>query len=51
MWAAGGGKAETVKVLLAAGARTGIKDDRGLTALDMAREGKHLEVIALLESL
>jgi ankyrin repeat protein len=50
MWAAGNGKLATVKALLAAGARPGLKDNRGKTALDLAREGKHAEVVALLEN-
>jgi len=49
MWAAGNGKPATVRVLLAAGAKTGLKDNRGKTALDMAREAKYAEVVALLE--
>jgi ankyrin repeat protein len=50
MWAAGNGKPATVKALLAAGAKPGLKDNRGKTALDMAREGNYTEVVALLET-
>jgi ankyrin repeat protein len=49
MWAAGSGKTDTVKALLAAGAKPGLKDNRGKTALDIAREARHAEVVALLE--
>jgi uncharacterized protein len=50
MWAAGYGKTATVKTLLAAGAKPEFKDDRGKTALDIAREGNHLETVRLLEN-
>ena len=43
MWAAGFGKTAAVRVLLDAGARRTCADNRGQTALDMAREGKHDE--------
>jgi hypothetical protein len=36
-------------VLLQAGAKAGLKDDRGKTALDMARENKHAATVELLE--
>jgi uncharacterized protein len=49
MWAAGYGKTETVKALLDAGAKTAPKDDRGKTALDIAREGKYDATAKLLE--
>jgi ankyrin repeat protein len=49
MWAAGYGRNETVRVLLQAGARTELKDDRGKTALDIAREEKHGDTQKLLE--
>ena len=51
MWAAGYGKAATAQVLLAAGARPELKDDRGKTALDIAREGNFVETVMLLEPL
>ena len=50
MWAAGFGKTATVKVLLDAGARPDCKDNRGKTALDIAREGKHDETAKILAS-
>ena len=50
MWAAGFGKTAAVKVLLDAGARTDLRDNRGQTALDMAREGKHDETAKVLAS-
>jgi ankyrin repeat protein len=49
MWAAGQGHAETVKLLLAKGANKLLKDERGLTATDMAKEAKHAPVVDLLE--
>ena len=49
MWAAGQGHAETVKFLLAKGANKLLKDERNLTALDMAKEAKHALVVDLLE--
>jgi len=50
MWAAGYGRATTVKVLLEAGARADLRDNRGKTALDIAREQKHDEIVRLLET-
>jgi hypothetical protein len=50
MWAAGYGKTETVRALLAAGAKPELRDDRGKTALDLAREGNFPETAKLLES-
>ena len=49
MWASGQGHAETVKLLLAKGANKLLKDERGLTAMDMAKEAKHAPVLVLLE--
>jgi ankyrin repeat protein len=49
MWAAGYGKTETAQALVAAGARGELKDDRGKTALDIAREGNFAETVKLLE--
>ena len=49
MWASGQGHAETVKLLLAKGANKLLKDERGLTAMDMAKEAKHAPVVDLLE--
>jgi uncharacterized protein len=48
MWAAGYGKTETVGLLLNAGARADLKDDRGKTALDIAREENYAETAAML---
>jgi ankyrin repeat protein len=48
MWAAGYGQTEAVKTLLAAGAKTSLKDNRGKTAADIAREAKHEETARLL---
>ena len=50
MWAAGYGHTETVRSLLAAGARVDLKDDRGKTALDIAREDNFSETIKVLEA-
>ena len=49
MWAAGFGKTDTVRALLAAGAKPQLKDDRGKTAADMAREQKFAETAQLLD--
>jgi uncharacterized protein len=49
MWAAGYGHAETVRMLIDSGARIDVVDDRGKSALDMAREFKHAETIDVLE--
>jgi ankyrin repeat protein len=49
MWAAGQGQAEAVKLLLARGARTDQRDDRGLTALEIARQAQQAPVVALLD--
>jgi len=48
MWAAGYGHEEVVKVLLAGGARTDARDDRGKTAADIAREGGFAATVSLL---
>ena len=50
MWAAGQGQADAVKLLLSRGADRGLKDDRSLTALEMARQGGHVAVVELLEA-
>jgi ankyrin repeat protein len=49
MWAAGQGHVETVKLLLAKGANILLKDERNLTALDMAKEAKHALVVDLFQ--
>ena len=49
MWAAGYGKNGAVKALLEAGARADMRDNRGKTALDIAREGGYAETVTLLE--
>jgi hypothetical protein len=49
MWAAGYGRDEAVKVLLAAGARTDLRDNRGKTAADIAREAGYPETSKLLQ--
>ena len=49
MWAAGAGSVETIRLLLARGARTDLRDDRGLTAADIARQAGQMAVVALLE--
>ena len=48
MWAAGQGHAGTVQKLLALGAKPELRDDRGLSAVDIARQSGHAEVAALL---
>ena len=49
MWAAGFGKTDTVRALLAAGADPKLRDNRGKTAADMAREQKFIETAQVLE--
>jgi ankyrin repeat protein len=49
MWAAGQGHMQTVKLLLAKGADKSLKDERGLTAFDMAKEAKHPDIATLLQ--
>ena len=49
MWAAGSGQDKMVQFLLAQGAEKGQKDNRGLTALAIARDAKQDAAIALLE--
>jgi hypothetical protein len=49
MWAAAYGHESTVRLLLAQGADRTLKDNRGKTAADMAREGNHLLVAKLME--
>jgi ankyrin repeat protein len=49
MWAAGYGRDDAVKALITAGARADLKDNRGKTAQDIARENKHGETAKLLD--
>ncbi len=48
MWAAGQGHLETVKMLIEKGANPALKDDRGLSALDIARNNKKSNVVEYL---
>jgi hypothetical protein len=48
MWAAGYGQADCVRLLLERGADRALKDDRGKTAADIAREQGYAELAALL---
>jgi ankyrin repeat protein len=50
MWAAGYGQSDTVRALLAAGARTDLRDDRGKTALDIARDSNFPDTVKLLQA-
>jgi len=50
MWAAGFGKTATVRALLAAGADPARKDNRGKTAVDIAREQGFNETVAALQA-
>jgi len=50
MWAAGYGQADCVRLLLERGADRALKDDRGKTAADIAREQGYSEVAALLQA-
>ena len=47
--ACGHGSADVTKLLLAAGADTGLKDEEGMTAMDKARTHNKTECIALLD--
>jgi ankyrin repeat protein len=49
MWAAGSGQAQMVRYLLDHGADKNKKDNRGLTALAIAKDTKNSEVVATLE--
>jgi ankyrin repeat protein len=49
MWAAGSGQDKMVQFLLAQGADKAQKDNRGLTALAIARDAKQEATVALLE--
>jgi hypothetical protein len=48
MWAAGYGRDEAVAALLQAGARADLRDDRGKSAADIAREAGHPATARLL---
>jgi hypothetical protein len=48
MWAAGYGKADTVRLLLEKGADPNLKDNRGKTARQIAADAKHREVVEIL---
>ena len=50
MWAAAYGHSATVAMLLERGADPKRRDNRGKTAIDMARDGKHEAVVKLLAS-
>jgi ankyrin repeat protein len=50
MWAAGQGKLDATRLLLARGARPDLRDDRGLTAADIARQAGQGAVAAALGS-
>lgn len=50
MWAAGYGRVDTMRALLDAGAKPGLKDDRGKTALDIARDNKEAAAVGVLEA-
>jgi ankyrin repeat protein len=49
MWAAGYGRNDVVKALLESGARTDLRDNRGKSAADIAREGGYAQTVTLLE--
>ena len=49
MWATGYQKTEAVKILLQLGADKSLRDNRGLTALMIAKENNFKEIIKLLE--
>ncbi|MGS0756147.1 ankyrin repeat domain-containing protein [Roseateles sp. GG27B] len=51
MWAAAYGHEASVRLLLAEGADRKLLDDRSKSAADMAREGNHTAVVALLARL
>jgi len=50
MWAAGYGRVDTMRALVAAHARTEPRDDRGKTALDIARENGEAAAVEFLET-
>jgi len=50
MWAAGYGRVDTMRALVAARARTEPRDDRGKTALDIARENGQAAAVEFLET-
>jgi ankyrin repeat protein len=49
MWAAAYGHESSVRLLLTQGADRKLKDNRGKTAADLARETNHLNIVSLLE--
>jgi uncharacterized protein len=51
MWAAVAGKEDNVKALLAAGAIASIKDLKGQTATDFAKQQRFTSILALLEAI
>jgi ankyrin repeat protein len=50
MYAAAGGKTAVVEELLKAGARQDLKDAKGRSALDWARQFKREDIIKMLQS-
>jgi ankyrin repeat protein len=50
MWAAGQGQLAAVKLLLARGAKTDLRDARGLNAAQIANQAGHTEIAVLLNA-
>jgi hypothetical protein len=50
MWAAGYDRADTVRLLLAKGARQDLRDNRGLTAREIAEQVHASKVASLLDA-
>jgi ankyrin repeat protein len=44
MWAAGQGQVDAVRLLLERGAQRDLRDDRGLTAAEIARQTNHHDI-------
>ena len=49
MVAADNGKQESMKVLLQCGANPSLKDDKGCTAMDWAKQRNQLAIVAMME--
>ena len=49
MWAAGYGQEPTARLLLQRGAERSLRDDRGKTAADIARELNHTALAGMLQ--
>jgi ankyrin repeat protein len=49
MWAAGQGHVQATQTLIELGANKDLKDDRAMTALDIAISNHHVDIVEILK--